>query len=57
VLSINKWIGPSGRIQPLEMASIFLALRLKVLWSGVLRGTPSSPKMEAINPSIWRNAR
>jgi hypothetical protein len=31
VLSINKWIGPSGRIQRLGNDSIFLALRLKVL--------------------------
>jgi hypothetical protein len=52
VLSINKWIGPSGRIQPVEIDPIFLALRLKVLWSGVLSGTASSPKMDTINPSV-----
>jgi hypothetical protein len=45
--AVNKWIGPSGRTQPL-----YLALRLKVLWSGVLSGIPSMPKMEAISPSV-----
>ena len=41
----------------LEIDSMVLALRLKVLWSGVLSGTPSRPKMEAISPSVWRNAK
>jgi hypothetical protein len=41
----------------MEIDSIFLARRLKVLWSGVLSGTSSKPKMEAINPSVWRNAK
>jgi hypothetical protein len=52
VLSINKWIGPSGRGQPLEIDSMVLALGLRVLWSGVLSGTSSEPKIEAIKPSV-----
>jgi hypothetical protein len=43
---------PSGRTQALAIDSMVLALRLKVLWLGVLSGTPSRPKIEAINPSV-----
>ena len=41
----------------MEMDAKVLDLRLKVLWSGVLSDTPNRLKIEAISPSVCRNAR
>ena len=33
------------------------ARRLRVVWSGTARSSPSRPRMEPIRPSVWRRPR